>query len=55
MNLNAPVSTIMTTNLITVNPEDPIQKVNEIFEKNNIHHIPVVRYKDIVGIISKTD
>ena len=55
MNLNAPVSSIMTKDLITVNPEDPISRVNEIFESNNIHHIPVVRYKEIVGIISKTD
>jgi acetoin utilization protein AcuB len=29
--------------------------VKGIFDKNKIHHLPVVRYKTIVGIISKTD
>ena len=29
--------------------------MQDIFNKHNIHHIPVVRYKNIVGIISKTD
>lgn len=55
MNVLAPVRTIMTTNLITVNPGDKLTIVKEIFEKNNIHHIPVVRFKEIVGMISKSD
>jgi len=55
MNILAPVSTIMTKDLITVNPEDKLQVVKEIFDNNLIHHIPVVRYRKIVGIISKTD
>ncbi|HMO39259.1 MAG TPA: CBS domain-containing protein [Saprospiraceae bacterium] len=55
MNILAPVKTIMTTKLITVNPADKLKDVKEIFEKNPIHHIPVVRYKEIVGLISKTD
>ncbi|MEM1321869.1 MAG: CBS domain-containing protein [Bacteroidota bacterium] len=45
----------MTTNLITVNPQDKLEKVKAIFDEHNIHHLPVVRYKEIVGIISKTD
>ncbi|MEZ4981104.1 MAG: CBS domain-containing protein [Saprospiraceae bacterium] len=55
MNVLAPVKNIMTKNLITVNPEDKLTTVKDIFEKHNIHHIPVVRYKKIEGIISKTD
>lgn len=55
MNLLAPISSIMTTNLITVNPQDKLEKVKAIFDEHNIHHLPVVRYKEIVGIISKTD
>jgi len=55
MNVLAPVKTLMTTDLITVNPEDKLMKVKEIFEKNKIHHIPVVSYKQMVGLISKTD
>ena len=55
MDLRAPISFIMTTNLLTVNPEDTLEVVRDIFQKNNIHHLPVVRYKTIVGIISKSD
>ena len=55
MNVLAPVKTLMTTNLITVNPGDKLIELKEIFEKNKIHHIPVVSYKKIVGIVSKTD
>lgn len=45
----------MTKQLITVDPSDRLSSVKEIFEKHNIHHIPVVRYKNIVGIISRSD
>lgn len=55
MNVLAPVNSIMTTKLITVNPKDKLTAVKEIFDNNKIHHIPVVRYKEIVGIISKSD
>jgi acetoin utilization protein AcuB len=55
MNLLAPVSTIMTTKLITLTPDDKVEKAKEIFEAHPIHHLPVVRYKQIVGMVSKSD
>ncbi|TNE59282.1 MAG: CBS domain-containing protein [Bacteroidetes bacterium] len=55
MNAYAPVSKIMVTDLVTVNPEDSLLKVKQIFEQHTFHHLPVVRFKKIVGIISKTD
>jgi acetoin utilization protein AcuB len=55
MDVRAPISSIMTEDLLTINPEDSLEVVKEIFDKNNIHHIPVVRYKKIVGIVSKSD
>ena len=55
MNIVAPGSSIMSTRLITVNPDDNLEKVKACFDENNIHHLPVVRYKQIVGIISSTD
>lgn len=55
MNVLAPVKTLMSTKLITVNPKDKLTVIKEVFEKNNIHHVPVVRYKELVGLISKTD
>lgn len=55
MNVLAPIKTIMTTDLLTVNPGDKLTMVKEIFDKHNIHHIPVVRFREMVGLISKTD
>lgn len=55
MNVLAPVKSLMSTKLITVNPADKLTVVKEIFDENPIHHIPVVRFKEIVGIISKAD
>ena len=55
MNVLAPIKTIMSSDLITVNPVDKLTLVKEIFDEHNIHHIPVVRFKELVGIISKTD
>ena len=46
MNIIQPIAKIMSTKLVTVNPEDPILKVKEIFDSHNIHHIPVVRFKE---------
>ena len=55
MNILAPVSSIMTKKVIAVGPEDELSLVKEIFEKNHIHHLPVVRHDTLVGMVSKTD
>lgn len=55
MNVLAPVSTIMSTDLKTLTPSEPVGKAKELFEKHPIHHIPVVGFKKIIGILSKTD
>ena len=53
--MHAPLSTIMTTKLKTVAPSDPITMVKDLFENNRFHHVPVVRFKELVGMVSKTD
>jgi acetoin utilization protein AcuB len=57
MNLFSLVSSIMTPadKLVTVNPEDTLMEVKKIFDTHSFHHLPVVRFRSIVGIISKTD
>ena len=55
MNLFHPVSSIMTTDLITVSPNDAISKVEFIFNNHKIHHIPVVTGAKLVGLVSKSD
>lgn len=56
MNPNNPISSIMTTKLVTVSPDDYLARVTKIFESNSFHHIPVVTDGNrLVGIISKED
>lgn len=55
MEFTAPISRFMSRKMITVAPGDRMTLVKEIFEKNRIHHIPVVRHNSLVGIISKQD
>lgn len=54
--LQIPVKEIMSRDLLIVKPTDRLDRVQEIFSANSIHHIPVVK-KDgkLAGIISKSD
>ncbi len=49
------VDKIMTTEVITIGPENTMDKVKKVFDQHNIHHIPVIENAKVVGIISKTD
>lgn len=55
MNLLAPISSIMTRDIITLHPSDPLKRAEEIFKANSIHHIPVVQDDKLVGMLSKSD
>jgi CBS domain-containing protein len=55
MDRNTKVGQVMTTQLVTLGPNDTMDKAQDIFRKNNIHHIPVVQNNKVLGIISKTD
>lgn len=55
MKRNEPVSTIMTTGLITVHHGDPISKARQLLRDHGIHHIPVVDGHKLVGILSLSD
>lgn len=57
MNIFAPISSLMTDHkhLVTVGPEESLAKVKEIFDGHKFHHIPVVHFREIVGIVSRTD
>lgn len=51
--LNLKVEAVMNTFLITVQPNDTLQVVDEIFGAQKIHHLPVVDDEgQLVGIIS---
>ena len=49
------VKHIMTTDLITADPDETIDAVRHKLIANHIQHIPVVEGKKILGIISKGD
>lgn len=49
------IKEIMTRDVITVEPDDVMSKVRDIFDHYSIHHIPVVHHNELVGIISRED
>jgi CBS domain-containing protein len=53
--MNEPISTIMTTKVVTVRPEDTLEAVKDILFFKHIHHIPVVEGRKLVGIITSYD
>lgn len=46
---------IMTSPLITIDPDDDIQKASELMQKHNIRRIPVVKGGIIYGVITSGD
>ena len=55
MKKREPVSHIMTSNLTTVNINNSLREVREIFHTQGIRHLPVVSGEEVVGILSETD
>ncbi|ETN94885.1 CBS domain-containing protein [Zhouia amylolytica] len=55
MKNEVPVSKIMSTNLVNLNLDDSLYKAEELFKKNQIRHLPVIKGKKLVGILSYTD
>jgi CBS domain-containing protein len=53
---NISIKEIMTSEVISVSPNDNMTVVDEIFKKNNIHHVPVIDDDGkVVGLVSSTD
>ncbi len=55
INLKTPVRELMSKELITVSKDTPLTTVKDIFKKHRFHHIPVVEFNTLLGLISKTD
>ena len=54
--MNDTVATIMVKEVITVTPNDNLQKVKELLINNRIHHVPVVQEDGkLVGILTTYD
>ena len=55
MDSNTTISKIMTTNVIALTLDNSLLDAEQLFKSYKIRHIPVVRNKDIIGILSLTD
>ncbi len=56
MNLNLPVSILMTKNVECVTPDQKIIDLKHIYEKQKFHHhVPVVENNELVGMVSLID
>lgn len=53
--MNEPLSSIMTTELITLGPNDTLQAAMDLLTTKRIHHLPVVDGKKLVGLITTYD
>jgi acetoin utilization protein AcuB len=49
------VGDVMTTNVVTVTPQTPIDEAARLMLHHRIGSLPVLRGKDLVGIITETD
>ncbi|SHG92128.1 CBS domain-containing protein [Winogradskyella jejuensis] len=55
MERGVPISTIMTKDVITLSHKDDLETAEMLFKRHKIRHIPVVKEKAIIGILSYTD
>ena len=53
--MNEHVKTIMTKNPVTLTPENTLGDVQRIFEKDRVHHLPIVDGRKLVGLITTYD
>ena len=49
------VGDIMTSEVITAEMDDTVERIAEIFEQKHIHHIPILEGTRIVGVVSDRD
>jgi CBS domain-containing protein len=53
--MNDRLSSIMTPNVVTVNPDDTLATVKDILFSRGFHHVPVVEGTKLCGIITSYD
>ncbi len=51
----APISGIMSKNVIALTLEDNLQRAEMLFKRHNIRHIPVVNAEIVIGMLSYSD
>lgn len=49
------VQDIMTSNVITISPDMPIEEVHALMEARNVRHFPILEANTLLGIVSDRD
>ena len=49
------IEAIMSTNLITVAPSATLAEARSLMHENRIHHVPVVKGEELVGLVTLTN
>jgi CBS domain-containing membrane protein len=52
---NSPISEVMTTEVYTVQEHEPLSTACRIMAERNLRHVPVLRGRKLVGLISHRD
>ena len=55
MDARTPISTIMTREVVTLNSSDTLEMAEHLFKTKKIRHVPIIKEKRIIGILSYTD
>ena len=55
MKRNEPVSNIMSSKITAVQEGQPLSEVRHKMINSNIHHVPILSGKNLVGMVSFTD
>ena len=50
-----PITRVMTTDRVTVGPDDSAVAAREHLDRGDLHHLPVVEAGKLVGIVSASD
>jgi len=53
--LNSPLEDVMSSPLITIDPDETVWEAAESMKVNNIHKLPVIKENNILGIITTSD
>lgn len=55
MNTQDKITAIMTENVLCVDADEELLRVDSLMKKHKVRHVPVLRKGKLVGIISQTD
>lgn len=53
--MNEYVQAVMTSNVITLSPDDTLAEARKILLGKRIHHLPIVEGKKLVGLVTSWD